>query len=95
MFMRYRGDGVGHKSIREATQCLLDDRNKLDSQPFTLECDHKSSTENGEDSDNSDIPMDNLNSSDPEEGRTSDDDGSEMDVDPRDAQQLVDDELGD
>jgi len=28
--MRFRGDGVGHKSTREATQCLREDRDPLD-----------------------------------------------------------------
>ena len=28
--MRFRGDGVGHKSTREATQCLRKDRDPLD-----------------------------------------------------------------
>ena len=91
--MRYRGGGVGHRSIHEATQCLLNDHDKLNTQLFTLEyC--ESSTEDGEDGGDSDIPMDN--SSDPEEGGTSDEDGSEMDgINLRHTQQLVDDELGD
>ena len=33
--MRYRGGGVGHKSICEATCCLLHDRDPLDKVPFT------------------------------------------------------------
>ena len=74
--MRNQGGGVSHRSICEATQCLLNDRDKLDTQLFTLEC-CESSTEDGEDSGDSDIPMDD--SSDPEEGGTSDEDGSEMD----------------
>ena len=74
--MRYQGGGVGHRSICEATQCLLNDHDKLNIQLFTLEC-CESSTEDGEDSGDSDIPMDD--SSDPEEGGTSDEDGSEMD----------------
>ncbi|KIK26402.1 hypothetical protein PISMIDRAFT_274760 [Pisolithus microcarpus 441] len=37
MFMRFRGGAVGHKTTREATRCLLDDRDKLDRRPFTLE----------------------------------------------------------
>ena len=30
MVMRYRGGGVGHKSTRQATQCVFDDRDELD-----------------------------------------------------------------
>ena len=52
MFMGYQGGGVGHRSICKATQCLLDDCDKLDSQPFTLKHDHKPYTEDGKDSDN-------------------------------------------
>lgn len=37
MFMRYRGSGVGHNSIREATRCLLDGRDPLDKVPFMKE----------------------------------------------------------
>jgi len=33
--MRYRGGRVGHKSICEATRCLLDNRDRLDKVPFT------------------------------------------------------------
>ncbi|KIM51039.1 hypothetical protein SCLCIDRAFT_33789 [Scleroderma citrinum Foug A] len=32
MFMRCRGRGIRHKSIREAMCCLLDDHNTLDKQ---------------------------------------------------------------
>lgn len=37
MFMRFRGGGVGHKSTRRETSCLLDDRDKLDRVPFQRE----------------------------------------------------------
>ncbi|KAG2136442.1 hypothetical protein DEU56DRAFT_756347 [Suillus clintonianus] len=37
MFMRYRGGGVGHKPIHEATRCLLNDRDALDQLPFMME----------------------------------------------------------
>lgn len=37
MFMRFRGGGVGHKSTREATQSFFEDRDALDSVPFTKE----------------------------------------------------------
>ena len=85
--MRNRGGGVSHRSICEATQCLLNDHDKLDTQLFTLEC-CESSTEDGEDGGDSDIPMDD--SSDPEEGGTSDEDGSEIDgVNLGHTQQLV------
>jgi len=30
MMMRFRGDGVGHKMTRQATQCLSEDRDPLD-----------------------------------------------------------------
>ncbi|KAI6104250.1 hypothetical protein F5141DRAFT_1065063 [Pisolithus sp. B1] len=40
MFMRFRGGAVGHKTTHEATRCLLDDRDKLDRRPFTLEREH-------------------------------------------------------
>jgi len=33
--MRYRGGTVSHKSICEATRCLLDNRDPLDKVPFT------------------------------------------------------------
>jgi len=33
--MRYRGGRVGHKSICEATRCLLDNHDPLDKVPFT------------------------------------------------------------
>ncbi|KIJ06886.1 hypothetical protein PAXINDRAFT_182608 [Paxillus involutus ATCC 200175] len=37
MFMRFRGGGVGHKPIRNAAQCLLEDRDELDKIPFVKE----------------------------------------------------------
>jgi hypothetical protein len=37
MFMRFRGGGVGHKTTREATQSFYEDRDALDSVPFTKE----------------------------------------------------------
>lgn len=37
MFMRFRGGGVGHKSTWEATQSFFEDRDALDSVPFTKE----------------------------------------------------------
>jgi hypothetical protein len=37
MFMRFRGGGVGHKTTREETQCLLDNRDELDKVPFVME----------------------------------------------------------
>jgi hypothetical protein len=30
MFMRFRGGGVGHKSTREVTKCVYNDRDPLD-----------------------------------------------------------------
>ena len=35
--MRFRGGGVGHKTTREETRCLLDDRDELDKVPFVME----------------------------------------------------------
>lgn len=94
MFMRYRGGGVGHKSIREATRCLLDDHDKLDSQPFTLQGNHESPfAEDAEDSGNDDVLMDE--SRDPEEGG-SDEDEVEMDnIDLEHVPQLIDNKLKD
>ncbi|KIM56240.1 hypothetical protein SCLCIDRAFT_1147209 [Scleroderma citrinum Foug A] len=94
MFMRYRGGGVGHKSICEATRCLLDDCDKLNSQPFTLQGNHESPfAEDAEDSGNDDILMDE--SRDPEEGG-SDEDEVEMDnIDLEHVPQLIDDKLKD
>ena len=35
--MRFRGGGVGHKTRREETRCLLDDQDELDKVPFVME----------------------------------------------------------
>jgi len=37
MFMRFRGGGVGHKSMRTEMRCLLDDRDELDKRGFEKE----------------------------------------------------------
>ena len=37
MFMRFRGGGVGHKSMRNEMRCLLDDRDELDKRGFEKE----------------------------------------------------------
>lgn len=41
MFRQYRGDAVGHKRTRKETSFLLEDRDKLDKIPFTLESERK------------------------------------------------------
>lgn len=40
MFMRCHGGAVGHKTTREETKSLLEDRDKLDKVPFKLESEH-------------------------------------------------------
>lgn len=35
--MRFQGGGVGHKTTREETQCLLDDRDEHNKVPFVME----------------------------------------------------------
>ncbi|KAG1842750.1 hypothetical protein DFJ58DRAFT_731909 [Suillus subalutaceus] len=37
MFMHFRGGGVGHKTTRRETSCLLDDQDDLDNSPFQQE----------------------------------------------------------
>lgn len=95
MFMRHRGGGVGHKSTREATRCLLDDRETLDKQSFVLENDRDLFEEAVEES-GEDVPMDNSSSAEEENDEESDEDGSEMEgIEAEDIEQPVDDELGD
>ena len=95
MFMRYQGGGIGHKSIREATLCLFDDRDALDKQEFSLEHDRNLFDEEAEDTDD-DVPMDESNSSDEESGDESESEELEMeDIDPACSEHLIDDELGD
>ena len=48
---------MGHKTIREATRCLLDDRDALDKKELTLEHDRDLFDEGVEGSDD-DVPMD-------------------------------------
>lgn len=39
--MRYRGGAVGHKTTREETKCLSEDRDKLDKIAFVLESERR------------------------------------------------------
>ena len=80
--MRYRGGGIGHKSIREATLCLFDDRDALDKQEFNLEHDRNLFDEEAEGT-NDDVPMDDSSSSDEESGDESESEESAMeDINP-------------
>ena len=92
MFMRYRGGGVGHKTIREATHCLLDDRDALNKKELTLKHDHDLFDEGVEGSDD-DIPMDD--SSESEEESSDESKGEESEVNAAESECLIDDELGD
>ena len=93
--MRYRGGGIGHKSIREATLCLFDDRDALDKQEFNLEHDRNLFDEEAEGTDD-DVPMDDSSSSDEESGDESESEESAMeDINPACSERLIDDELGD
>ena len=92
MFMRFRGGGVGHKSTRKATQCLLDNRETLDKEPFTLENNRDPFQGTGED----DVPVEGSSSSEEEESDESGEHGSDMDsVDGGDDQPLIGNELAD
>ena len=96
--MRHRGGAVGHSSTRDATQCLLNDRDKLDNEPFVLEHDHEPHAKNAEENDNGDISMDESNDSVSGEGSDSkDDEDSDVGDAPLDetSGQLINDELGD
>lgn len=77
MFLRYRGGGVGHKPIHEATRCLLDDRDRLDQLPFTMEKMHETQ--------DSDEEMTN-------DGEDNDDPEDEEDAEEEDAMEGSDDE---
>jgi len=93
--MRYRGGGIGHKSIREATRCLLDDHDALDKQEFTLEHDCNLFDEGAEGSDD-DVPMDDSSRSEEESGDESEGGELEMeDIDPTCSEPLINNELGD
>ena len=95
MFMRYRGGGIGHKSIHEATLCLFDDRDALDKQEFNLKHDRNLFDEEAERTDD-DVPMDDLSSSNEESGDESESEESAMeDINPACSEHLIDDELGD
>lgn len=95
MFMRHRGGGVGHKSTREATRCLLNDRETLDKQPFIPERDRNLSEEATEEI-GGDAPMTDSSSAEEESDEESDEDGSTMEgIDGEDGEQPIDDELGD
>ena len=93
--MRYRGGGIGHKSIREATLCLFDDRDALDKQEFNLKHDRNLFDEEAEGTDDN-VPMDDSSSSDEESGDESESEESAMeDINPACSERLIDDELGD
>jgi hypothetical protein len=103
MFMRYRGGGVGHKSIREATRSLLDDRDPLDKIPFTKEKEHEaqgSEDEMMEDDgeEEGDEEGDETEGSEDELEETSEEDEQEGGDDtrtPLTTEQLIDDEVAD
>lgn len=98
MFMRFRGAGVGHKSTHKVTQCLLLDRDKLDSRPLTLECEHESSMEDVEEDEQNSQPTDDSSDSTSESEDNDDDDEDNMDIDGvevEDHPQVMDDELDD
>jgi len=102
MFMRFRGGGVGHKSTREATYCILGDRDALNKVSFTLE--HDQLGQGTEESDKDDVPVDDASnegegdvpmddaSGSEEEG---DQEGPEEVADIGGGEQLVGDELAD
>jgi len=90
--MRFPGGGVGHKSTREATRCLLDDRETLDKEPFTLENDRDPFQETGE----NDVPMEGTSNSEGDESDESGEQGSDIDsVGGGDDEPLIGDELAD
>ena len=103
MFMRFRGGGVGHKSTRKATCCVLDDHDALDKASFTFEHDQPGQGAEEDDEDGvsmddasndgeGDISMDEASSSE-EEG---DQEGPGTEVaDIRSGEQLVGNELAD
>lgn len=66
--MRYRGGAVGHKTIRNETKCLLDDRDKLDKIPFVLESEREQEFHRGSE----DVEMDR---GDIDDGEDEDEDG--------------------
>ncbi|KAG2028813.1 hypothetical protein BDR03DRAFT_1019306 [Suillus americanus] len=94
MFMRYRGGGVGHKSICEATKCLLDDRDALDKLPFTIEKEREARDSDDEmvgtdveDSDDDPAGEDedeDIEGEDGEDGNENEDEGSSEDQDDED-----------
>jgi hypothetical protein len=47
--MRYRGGRINHKSICEATRCLLDNRDPLDKVPFTRDSEKDRTAQNSDD----------------------------------------------
>ena len=90
MFMRFRGGGVGHKSMRTEMCCLLDDRDELDERDFKKEKEQSKSrseletTEEDEDM----IDEDEDDRDDEEDG---DDDGDTEDEDGEDGEEVEDD----
>ncbi|KAF8546525.1 hypothetical protein OG21DRAFT_1479665 [Imleria badia] len=95
IFMRHRGGGVGHKSTRETTHCLLDDHETLDKQPLVFERDHNLSEATKESGEY--VSMDKSSSAEEESDKETDEDGSEMEVEDGHNEELVmvDDELED
>lgn len=83
MFMRFRGGGVGHKTMREETQCLLDDRDKLDKVPFIMESEmDKDQMELDDESDKEE--EDSEDEEEDEDDEEESKDGNEMDEDEED-----------
>jgi hypothetical protein len=84
--MRYRGGGVGHKSVCKVTRCLLDDRDSLDKVPFTRD------SEKNRIAQSSDGEMMEDADSEEEEEATEVADGSGI---PFPTEQLIDDDVAD
>ena len=83
---------MGHKTIHEATCCLLDDHDALDKKELALKHDCDLFDEGVEGS-NDDVPMDDSSESEEESGDESK--GEESEVNATESEHLIDDELGD
>jgi len=71
MFMRFRGGGVGHKSMRTEMRCLLDDRDTLDKLPFKMEKERSQSRSESSEED------DDMAGEDEDNDNDNDDDGED------------------
>lgn len=87
MFLRFRGGGVGHKTTREETGCLLNDRDDLDKMPLILESEKSRNQmdlddESDEDGDSEETTKDKSEDSDEHEDEVEDEEstrGSDLD----------------